>query len=542
MADPGIPVQTVCSATGKTTQQNLYALPLTVGLQYPGSKKELRRHRLVMYVRGETHPLLLCASDELQPGGAAIALTVHVQKNTPLSALMLRWYAEVYDVADGLWAQELIGCGMGTSVIRMFDIDGTAIGRVVVHGFPSSGLATTPHVVDRGTQRFAQMIDQASARLTRYTRATDRFTTTSVHLDRVVELPVMWYVLHASTMRADVDVATSFFEHVLLLASGMQRADESHPGYQQQLLADTLALPSLGWVYRPDTTIDGVDSEHWVSLWSYPHSPGTLTAFDCEDGTKALLELFNVLIGLDMPKASTKLRMLQETARKYHAWMAIGELKGEHGSAHTALLSPRSPHSRSPASYTMHCYLMLLPRDKSATPATTPAITIDSTAFASGVWHPRMLKAHARDQAEIDAQKQSIAHWPSRMRDNAHIRIPVSVVAHTRLYGALVALLHCEQGGRAVHLLMNRVDTNAFLLNPGVHTAVEALSIPANELQKCMQAELALSPRSCFPEAPTQYEACALASVPLVQLNSPNKFASVRIDIAKDLGVYCART
>lgn len=344
--------------------------------------------------------------------------------------------------------------------------------------------------------------------LATYRPATDNVASFWMELDTRVLLPVLWYPLHAAQIQCvDPRAAIQLLEHWCRIATRMcaqeakQTGRDSSYSTEERLVA-LLTLPSLAWVYRPDRLVDGTVTDHWCSLWSQP--TGERQAFDCEDGTKAILEVFHVLVRLRLnaSNASPSLRALQACARRYRAWMAIGELRSEDGSARLGKKEKKD-------NFITHCYLMLLPMEGKEK---SPPLTIESTAHASGVWTSREAFARtlAKDRAFCQTQEDAIDQWSAHAQENARVRIPTSVVCADGMYGQLMALMSVQDGFPAEHRLMNRVDTASFLLGGGGGGAVEGervpIRMPVETLRASMQRELSFAPPSVFPSLAEERE------------------------------------
>jgi len=510
MADPGLHCADVCAQTGAIVRAHIEQVTLRLCLQRrqakgsreKGKSKALANHCLCIYADNDNHPLLLgIVRDVADAAPFTTTLAVRTHPHPP-TRLMIYWYADAFAADDGMQAQELIasGCGMG-GVVTLVDLGGMAQGTLSVEAkWPFATPNAPPSTPDNAQAVALIRHTRAAYKLVPHHADTDIFTDVQVYLDRVVRLPILWYALHAHQMRAVPVDATAYFESALVLARHFAPASPSAFG-QQQLLADMIALPSLGWIYRPDTWAhDNSDAEQWSSIWSHPGP--TLPAFDCEDGTKALMELFLVFQKIELVRPSSDLRHLQRLARRYTAWMAIGELKSDSGSASASLQKPGHLGARDSANYIMHCYLMLLTRAPGATD--TPPITIESTAYASGVWSEGMTRYRDEEARQYSREMRALEALPTeQQRLNARVRSPMSLVCEQRMYGRLIALFTVDET-RGRHRLMHGMETSDFLLHHSVDQAgTLALDVSRASLEQCMAAELALAPRSRFPSAPT---------------------------------------
>lgn len=513
--------------------------------------KRLQAHRLVLYARGSAHPLLLCTTPALVPGQAC-CVVLHTQTSSD-PAYFVRWYASSFDKEDGLFAQELVASGTGPGPrVHMRDLDGLEVGQVHLEGLPSSSPLTSgaPHPVNEEAQALVRATYAKWQTLTRVDRAKDGLFAVRVALDRPTDLPVLWYPLHATRMRApSAREAAQLFDHWLAVARWL--APPAAPPSLFQLLADVLALPSLAWVYRADTTSLGELTDHWCSLWAHPQEGG-LHAFDCEDGAKAALELFWVLVRvpLDPREASPQLLRLQALARRYRPWMAAGELRSGDGSARDSEATKgeeEGEEDQDQDQVVMHCYLVLLPRSPEEVRARLPAITVETTSWASGAWTPEAL-APATTDSDARLRKQQRAATKrlvpdAARRSNARVRAPVSLLRRDGSYGALVALFSVDPRpqGQAELRFMNRTPAMDFFVSFAdgmarsdgrVAGEVLACALPTVELERILQRELALAPASVFPVPPEPAARAAVTARPPVPAHS---FALLLPDPSGDL-------
>lgn len=452
--------------------------------------KRMRAHTLVLYTLAEEEGLVHWHTVQFEPESWEADSLPPVASKGPL---FIRWYASVYREEDGMWAQEMVGAGSNhhsSHSVKLEDILLNEVGTVTLQGiaFPPFNDADRHPPNDEAQQLIRDVEKAMSALPTRCRVENDSFPDVAIHLDRVTALPSLWFALDSTRMKFDVANATRYFESAWRLVSA--KSKEENPPLEQTL-TDLIALPSLGWIYRGDATQSEEACDAWSSLWTYP-GPDPL-AFDCEDGAKALTELFLVFRRLPNFK-NPALLALQTLARSYVPWFAIGELYSQDGGS----AKSRSGVGLS-GDYLMHCYVILLSTKGGS------SITLESTAYASGVWDAaRNQRALKREKMAHRREQEWVGALPSAQdRENARVRCPMSMVASQRMYGKLVALYSCCSGERAQFKLMGGIDTTTFLLDPSAHEPVSTpIDLPLGEVKRIFRRELLLSPPSSFPLAP----------------------------------------
>jgi hypothetical protein len=482
--DPGVHVYDVCRTSGRPLRQlvKTYRLTLRTAID-PGVAKVFGDFVLALYANTDMHSLMLCYTK------VDLAKSFTVDMHVKLKGAHTI-FARLHGcrMTDGAWAQEVLAAGcaqeFSTHGFLLTDIAEQPVARLWVDGFPFDPHAKVQVLPLRNVEadKLLTAVVQGHSRLTRYTPSTDNFPAVWVYLNQIRQLPIVWYAYHAIKMQTTSSNATRYFQRLLDVARKMALPGTTQP----QLLADMLSVPSLAWVYRNDKDSRDKDGEYWASLWSNP--PGHLTAFDCEDGAKALIELFHVFTGISLDDdASADLQYMKRLAEKYRAFFVIGELyQPPDGTPNPRQLSSRtgSKSNRSPSDYVMHCYGMLLPLRPEFL---TPPITLDAAAYVSSAWSWPLLKAEEPSAASVEKQPLSC------------VRCSPHELAADGAYGALVSMFTCQKGQRTEHYLMNRVDVFDFLQKPVLPTPCYSLTYEATDA--IFQEELARTPGSRFPTA-----------------------------------------
>jgi len=482
------------------------ALTLTVAPVTP-TGKVYSRHRLTVHT-----PSAPC----MQTFEAVPGKPVHVTLACPsdLTTVVVRWFASFTEEDDGLLAQEMVaatGFALLSSVVeqsehevKLYDIESNAPGTL--HVVASDRLHDWPHRGGNAAARqYIHRVREAYGKVQRIPG--DRFDSIPVLLGGPpIELPTLWFALLATRPRmVDAANATCLFDHWLALSERLAWRDTAKDDHQ--MLADMLAMPSLAWVYRGDKAAgDGHPIDYWAHLMSQPVCPPehTLVSFDCEDGTCALWEVLDVFQSLELVEASPRLLRLQQLARRYTPWMAIGELRTASGSMVVGVGG---------TSYQQHAYLVMLAEGE-------PTLTLESTAYASGVWRGQPSGPDEAPYERLQARADGT---------NASVRYPISLVRERRMYGRLVALLSCTPE-RSRHVLLGGVDTHTFLAKPRMPEPV--IDVPTSELRNALRTELSLMPCSVFPRAPL---ACTLPKGPGLVFPSANG----NVCIADGLSIQC---
>jgi hypothetical protein len=446
------------------------------------------RWRVQLFRQGHTHDAI-CVD---------IVDRVPVAKQLPhgTSGFVALWYWDHLD-DDNINAQSVVACGCGTNEISMIDIDGKQVGTLYIRdGIQVPESIRVPDMTK--SDRITSIVYQRQARLCAPLK--HQFTDASFHLDRVRRMPLLFYTLQASLVEFDQLDAPVFFERCLAI---VDRFADPHD-IDKNTLASVLALVSLGWVYRFDVN-PGLSHERqdfWTSLLSFPDPH--LASFDCEDGSKALLEVFLCFVRMSTEGSSVRLRSLQLTAKRYTPFMGVVELKNATG-------------------YGLHCITVLLDSttvdalvsDRIAElPASShsgrmaespaPTITLESTAYASGVWDAKN-DTLVSDEAHMDLENEQV---PSSLVNIARVHSPISMVRNQRMYGRLLSLFTCsyEKGQTtSLHLLFSHnsvfgVEASAFFDDPLRSCTVDvAIERPTSELLTDLDDHLGFFPQCRLP-------------------------------------------
>ncbi len=444
-----------------------------------GDESRHRTHTLQLFTERHSHSLLV-NNIVLVPGAKPKATDLLLDASAA-GRLLVRWFIDSTD-ADGLLSQQCVAAGCGSSSVELRDIEGRQVGQLHIQGLPS--LAAKVQSLDMDVpDEWRKQLAEAHRGAAR----ADTFYEVDVFLDRVRPMPLLWYALSAAQIQApDPANALALFEHLAALALRFAHPTQTDDA---SLLADMLALPSLGWVYRADETRNGRPADQWASIFSFPNPERA--AMDCEDGSKACLELFLEFRALPLPSSSSSvlLRRLHALAQQYDPFLAVGELKSSDGSA-------RSSGTGGGGCYVLHCFLILLGRD-------APHLTVESTAYASGAWKAASVASKEWDRAIHQRCSQATRRWEA----TARVRSPLSMVHGQRMYGRLFSLFSASVSDRrAQHWLFptGGVDTGEWLMqrNGLVETARCVIDLPVEEAMQALAPHLALCPRSAFPRAP----------------------------------------
>lgn len=517
----------------KRGQPHVMSVELSVTLEpvtHAKATKEYRAHSLLLYTDNGDHALLV-ATAPVQPFQTTKPFTfyVQVQPRTP-TLLLCRWFAHAPSKEDHAWALEMVASGASATgdEITLLDIASTTQAVVQVKGWPWREEKPSPTYAPHPLlAELDHMVREAYTRVPKG-KPSDVFVQVQVHLGLVVRsMPVLFFALLARRMQATPQQATAYFEHVLRVATALS-ADRGRD--EEQLLADTIALPSLCWAYRADKTRTMDEIDQWSSLWAYPAS--RVVAFDCEDGSIALMQLFMVLQSVELVQPSAALKRMQTLAKTYKPWLAINELRTKNGSAKGGVGGD---------GYVLHCCLLLLPIQASS----SAPISIESTARISGPWRVRDAKSEglAFTEARARARKGLTEQMDGVVM---HQRTPMGVVRERKVYGRLVSLVSCA-GSRAQHVLMRGVDTATYLttFNSGYLGGVVAVDIPVADLEKACARELQLTPTPRFPVPPpssSSLDDIGDSSIILPAFASaPAREASTRVRVTADMDLFVFR-
>lgn len=450
MEDTGLEV---ASADGKLHTR---VFNVTLRLDVVKRNDSLANHVLVLYTDAHSHPLLLCTVRD-----ACNAQTVKLAVPDDATCLLVRWYADAE--AQFLVA---VGCAALGSNVELRDIAKVREATLSVEGAPvrkyKPSAPTSSSQIQEACDAYKDIKHCAE----------EEFTSVYVQLDKVREMPILWYPIVASQTKASPEAATALFEHLLQLAL-LWRVDDG------DVLGEMLSLPSLGWTYRDDKTRSGTFADLWTTIYTTPDPHKA--AFDCEDGSIAALQLLLVLQNVELlPSASHKLKRIQALARRYRGWLTIGELYTDSG-------------------YEQHCFLVLLDRSWTGKihDRLLPSISVESVVWGSGVWHQIPVKEHESN--------------PDDSTDR--VRYSMQSIRANNLYRNVTALVSAEPGGRATHLLLykeagvlNRLMGHTCVLGVPIAELMcgevrrkQVIDIAACDMEKQLAKQLALYPSSTFP-------------------------------------------
>ena len=449
------------------------------------------RHRVQLFQYATTHESPVQVFD-VEIGRDTHVLFACPARDSKRTHLVARWFADRTDDETGT-AQEYLAGGIvhaADATARLIDAEKAEQGTLRVVGWASDLRApiAPPMAVPDKLRRDVR--DEY-----RRLKATDdeRFVYVDVLLgDSVRPMPLLWYAVSATQMRATPAQTTELFDWWLLVVERLKPRGVVGARPPADVLADLVALPSLGWVYRPDRTPTGADADCWASLWSHPDVGRA--AYDCEDGARACYEMFVALRDTELTAhASPQLRLVQHTARFFTPWLTIGELRqGKHDEC------------------VMHCWLVLEARTgKAAVP-----IVIESTEYASGPW-----RADATTPAADRARHKLSSHAAKRLGidDVARVRTPVSMVRERGMYGRVFAQFTASHAdGERAHWCVHRVvvekkkgtigvPANAFFdpAQRGTASAfTEVTRVRTQWLTQQLASHLAYAPRATFPSPP----------------------------------------
>jgi hypothetical protein len=496
--DRGVHVANVSKHTGEVLE--VLVAPVSVSMEVSIHRKVaaiFTRFRLVMYANTDMHPRMLYTRDLMldMDKKAHVACEPNV-RTRGAHTVYFRLFGS--RITDGALTQELLASGStcaNAAPVVLWDIEHNTVAHVTIAGFPFDAQARKMPVpfnfrareliTEVTTRQLVLRTETEQGKPAEFVPRTDTFPLVNVH-----SLPIIWFAYHASCMTADSNHATAYFERLLAVAARMQIPGSS----KFQLLADMLSLPSLAWVYRSDTNSLNVDGEYWASLWSNP--PDALQAFDCEDGAKALLELYHVLREVPLTDgASPALREMQQLVQRYRGFLAIGELYQPADNRPEVILLK----DRIPADYVMHCYCMLLPLTADSG---VPAITLDSTSYSSTAWSYPLLDCPKREE-EKDQEEEDVDPLVCERNSPAHVQ-------KHGMYGALVTLMTSQRGSRTEHFLMRRVNTFEFFKAPSFSSAICCFSKTDSEIGSIFKHEMECCPGSIFPTPASDHAALAL--------------------------------
>jgi len=456
-------------------------------------------HTLVVYSDDHEHPLQLSTLRDVE---LDTWIEEEIVVSNQASIIMVRWYADAKD-SDGLIGQQWIASGamqlIGGNKMELFDIDKRIEGRLSFRGL-TGDYGIVPIIDDNENKESTDLINEQNkltlllknAQIEYQCENKYKLYDTNVLLGSDVRrLPLIWYPLLASQIKATPRQATKLFAHLLTLADAFSHQTQRSDG---SILADMIAFPSLGWIYRNDRNRSGDKTDCWSSTFSFPDP--WKACMDCEDGGHSALQLFMILQEVQLDdSASDRLLHIQEHARKYRGWLAKGELS--------------TPGDK----VTLHLYLVLLDKlwNTNTTNDLLPSIVIESTTYSSGEW-----VVPAKEVKQIDKQIYSKIDSQARKYDienQARSRNPISMIQKQHIYLQLLELFSVDAGknSRSIHLILTNpstgkmgIDSNSFLtqtVKPGVKTVID---VSTSNLMRIFKNELRMQPSAVFPSPPSK--------------------------------------
>lgn len=493
------------------------------------------RHWLQLFVVHETTDAVAVQLFDVPSIGREFSRPFQIdQPIEEIRAIAVRWFSDVLDHTKGdlVVSQQLMGCGgmiaNGDTKIALYDETNTIQGHLSIGGLKltNSNSSTPDMTVAR------DLIDS-----NRKAQIASRKVYLGVELGWK-KMPLEWFVFCAKKMEHVADStdaaneAIRFFDAMLVAA----RAVAGQGVSDYQLLAEFLSFPSHRWIYKVDQTRSGLQSDCWSSIFSWPDP--SIAAFDCEDGSRALLELFFVFCKLRLNRSSSLFAM-QALARQYSPYLAIGELREE-------------TENDKEFSYCLHCFVVLVPLPG----VKVPCITLESTSYCSSACVPSTLSVSSaidiynRGLKKIEdwaGQKTKLLDIPTsrtpaqlkllterneaitirnkeieQLNSIARLRQPYDLLKRDRFYGKLSSLIGfnnsnwCYEHRVATHNTM----VFDFLESPNqfMPDLVNKSTLPL--IKSAFHTHWLWSPCSRFPTPPhsqSQSQSSSLAAVQNIQ-------------------------
>jgi hypothetical protein len=437
---------------------------------------QLFDRRNVMYVRGDKvgQPWPLT----LPPG---------------TTSLLVRWFVEV-DTPSGLvHCLAAYGSWHSGRVCSLVDIRGAlqasmAIGDTTT---TTTTVVETPRLDTRVMNQWIATANRAS---------TSAIASTVVFVDELRRMPLLWATVHAMDIQTDGKSEERLFQHWRDLTRCEQGQTDT------QWLARLLALPSLAWVYRPDYVHGddtGIIVDMWSNLWSFP-DPGACS-YDCEDGSKALLEVFHVFCRSTFQE-DAHLRALQALARSYRAHLAVVDIDSN---------DPPLPHN-----YGLHALVVLLGPH-------LPAIVLESTAYASAPWPSR---------------KEMLArvHQDKRRFTDEDAQQPASMWLEQNKYGRVYSLTSSDARS-SEHIVFTSEVAFTDVLFGEVALPNSVISVPASQARSVLAPFLSYLPPCRLPSAPSSTTTTAPSLHPQRGLSArKTQSKTVAVPLAECMHVFIA--
>lgn len=288
-----------------------------------------------------------------------------------------------------------------------------------------------------------------------------------------------------------MDGDVGYYANMLSVAHYLSAYEKPDSG---SLLADMIGTISTAWLYRRDLTTNGEDIDFWQLLLTYPRFD--LASYDCEDGTLALMQLFNSFKRLSVAsvESNQELAAVHKLAQLYTPMLAIGGVLGSDGLGE-------------------HCFMLLMDAEMVAArikgeafnkPDAQPTLVVDSTVYAFGA--PRLNEPQEIFPLVVLDEASSTDAPLIRKHHKA------SILVNQTIYRTITTLVTSSAGldandPRSCHfkIRLGKASVNEFLMNHVLAASCmeKVFAISTIQWADMNASLLAWIPRGVMPKAPT---------------------------------------
>jgi hypothetical protein len=286
----------------------------------------------------------------------------------------------------------------------------------------------------------------------------DRYTSFDTPFGK---FPIIAFAAHVHRIQYEELHAIGLFNHWAIVAAQMNYNGQGW----FDVLVNFLTLTSRSWYYKPDCDSHGQGQDQWISLFACPN-PGEMM-FDCEDGTKAIMEIFHVLQDITRVECmypytvNGALYAISKLANYYSWTKLIGYILDNDGKNK------------------LHYYGALLGKDEQH-----PSILIDSTLDSSGVW----VRDAPDEHAELCRDMVRNSNFTEAQQDMMRYKISMNRVKQRQMYAEIVMVFNAEGHKIAYDSKKKQIgcDPDDFFRGRGEFKTVISEPLNLDDMLQCM--------------------------------------------------------
>lgn len=342
-----------------------------------------------------------------------------------------------------------------------------------------------------------------------------KFVYVDTHVGR---LPIISSVIAAAWVTVPPARTVKLLNHLLQIASCVMGAHLENLEHEPEntaleLMTEMLSIIIRCMIYKDDTTRAGVDRDtpvdQWVSLNCFPN--WDLAAFDCEDPTVNVLQIFNILKYVTIPQTEENgpLLHIQRLAKAYTPFMCFGQIvyNGEKVGHAFVVLKDSAGVRRE------------IGEEKNKNEL-KPTLTVDGANYCSSLIG---VESQQQESQEVESYRKMGKNISTVKRDVWNkilkYKMPASVVRQDVVYGPVSALVtsdYTDSDGqrKALHILTGNTNDGEFTVglksqelfsNKTNHTNFKViLELSETEVEDLQFSLLSEFPPIQIPFAPEQ--------------------------------------